>query len=306
MVVEVKKPRVTIATHSGRFHSDDVFGVATLCLLLENENEIEIIRTRDMEKIQVADYAVDTGFVYDPESNRFDHHQEGGAGKRENGIPYASFGLVWKKYGPTVCGSSDIADTIEGKLVLPIDARDNGIDIHTNIYPGVSPFEFRDITWAFRTTWKEDVALLYENFLMVVDFAKKILKREIIQERDMSESKLIMRDVFESSDDKRLLILDKPYPWDEFASSNEEILLVVYPKVEDNTWAVQSARNNLKSYESRCPLPLLWAGKNNKELELVSGISGAIFCHNGRFIAGAITKEATIELAKIALRESCK
>lgn len=35
---------------------------------------------------------VDIGGVYDLETNHFDHHQIGGAGKRENGIPYAAIG----------------------------------------------------------------------------------------------------------------------------------------------------------------------------------------------------------------------
>ena len=38
--------KIIIATHSGSFHADDLFAVATLSLLLGKEN-IEVIRTRD-------------------------------------------------------------------------------------------------------------------------------------------------------------------------------------------------------------------------------------------------------------------
>ncbi|MEX2010580.1 MAG: MYG1 family protein, partial [Parcubacteria group bacterium] len=48
----------TIATHSGMYHADDVFAVATLLMVYP---DAEVIRTRDMEKIQEAEIAVDVG-----------------------------------------------------------------------------------------------------------------------------------------------------------------------------------------------------------------------------------------------------
>ena len=77
-----------IITHNGGFHTDDVFAVATLLIFL-GEEETEVIRSRDPEIIKTGDFVVDTGFIYDPEKNLFDHHQIEGAGERGNGIPYA-------------------------------------------------------------------------------------------------------------------------------------------------------------------------------------------------------------------------
>ena len=48
------KNKITIVTHSSKFHPDDVFGVATLMLLLEKENDITVIRSRDPEIISKA------------------------------------------------------------------------------------------------------------------------------------------------------------------------------------------------------------------------------------------------------------
>ncbi len=88
-------------THCGSFHTDDVFACATLSLYFKKNNlKYKLIRTRDDNIIKKADYVFDVGGIYDPKIDRFDHHQYGGAGKRENNIPYASFGLVWKKFGP--------------------------------------------------------------------------------------------------------------------------------------------------------------------------------------------------------------
>ena len=74
-----------IITHSGSFHSDDIFAVATLQLHFGVEN-VEVIRTRDEEIIASGDIVVDVGGVYDAEKQRFDHHQNG-APVRDNGIP---------------------------------------------------------------------------------------------------------------------------------------------------------------------------------------------------------------------------
>ena len=126
-----------IITHSGTFHADDIFACAVLSLHMKNK--VKIIRTRDKSIIEKGDYVVDVGGIYDEQINRFDHHQIGGAGKRPNGIPYASFGLVWKKFGPLLCASKEVAEKIDQKLASPIDAEDNGLDISKPLIEGIFP-----------------------------------------------------------------------------------------------------------------------------------------------------------------------
>ena len=128
-----------LITHNGSFHADDIFACATLSLVLEKEGqEFEVIRTRDEETIKNGDYVFDVGGIYNPKINRFDHHQKSGAGKRENGIEYSSFGLVWKKFGKELTGSEKIAELIDKHLVSSIDAHDNGLDL-VEIKYDVSP-----------------------------------------------------------------------------------------------------------------------------------------------------------------------
>ena len=86
----------------------------------------------------------------------FDHHQPDGAGNRDNGIPYASFGLVWKKYGEKLCGSQEVADTIDERFVQPIDGPDNGVVIYEGRYEGVLPVTLQGLLYQFRPTWKEE------------------------------------------------------------------------------------------------------------------------------------------------------
>jgi len=91
--------------------------------------DLEIVRSRDEKVYKNADIIVDVGGVYDPENLIFDHHQRSFSLKRKSGIPYASFGLVWKQYGESLCGSSKTAEYIGSVIVQAIDADDNGIDI---------------------------------------------------------------------------------------------------------------------------------------------------------------------------------
>jgi len=91
-----------VATHPGNFHADDVFAVAVLQLV---HGELEIVRTRDPELQAAADVRIDVGGRHDPATGDFDHHQNGGAGERANGIRYASFGLVWREHGEALAGS---------------------------------------------------------------------------------------------------------------------------------------------------------------------------------------------------------
>jgi uncharacterized UPF0160 family protein len=137
------KKRKICVTHNGTFHADDLFATATLSIL--NKGNIKIIRTRDPKIIAKGDYVYDVGGENDASKNHFDHHQRGGAGVRPNGIPYASFGLVWKAYGEQICGSKEIADRIENKIVQPIDATDEGFDIYTPKIKDVFPYSVEAI-----------------------------------------------------------------------------------------------------------------------------------------------------------------
>ena len=158
-----KKKKILI-THNGSFHADDLFATATLSIL--NEGNVKIVRTRDQKVIATGDYVYDVGGIYDEKLNHFDHHQKGGAGKRENGIPYSSFGLVWKTYGEKLCDSKEVADKIDHKIVQPIDALDNGVDISLPKFDGVFSYGAEQIFLAFSPTWQEDSKNIDDVFIL--------------------------------------------------------------------------------------------------------------------------------------------
>ncbi|TSC68324.1 MAG: metal-dependent protein hydrolase [Parcubacteria group bacterium Gr01-1014_72] len=291
----------TIVTHSGNFHPDDIFAVAVLRRLYAGG--ANVLRSRELSVIASADFAVDVGSEYDPARRRFDHHQEGGAGVRANGIPYASFGLVWKAFGSELCGGDGgVAREIEERLVLPIDAHDNGITLVELTHLGVYPYLFQDIVQAFRPTWKEDPHGRDKTFFRLVDLAGEILEREIIHAASRSEGERFVREAYERAEDKRSIVLTADYPWEEFLSSRLEPLFVVSPERGTENWQVNAVRTAPNSFESRQLFPVTWAGKRDHELALASGVPDALFCHNKRFFAVARSREGALALVVAALR----
>ena len=292
-----KKP--TIVVHDGRFHADDIFACATLQILLKGTGKI--VRTRDPNIIAQADYVMDVGGIYDPAQKRFDHHQHGGAGVRENGIPYAAFGLVWKEYGAAISGAPEIAARVESVLVLPIDAGDNGITTFDSITGKPFPYLIQSAFSSFMPTWKEG-DITDAHFLKLAGTAQAILEREITQARDYIEGDRELKKIYDAAPDKRVLVFDRMYPWEGILTQYPEPLLIVGSR-DGKRWKVEGTLVAPGAFERRLYMPKEWAGLRDEELQKVSGVADAVFCHNGRFIATAKTKEGALALAKIALEK---
>lgn len=286
-----------IVTHNDRFHADDVCAMATLRILL-GDTITEVLRTRDQDTIKNADIVFDVGHIYDPDTNRFDHHQSEGAGKRENGIPYASFGLVWKKYGKEICNSQEVADLIEKKLVQVIDAHDNGFIISDYKYPNIREYTISTICGIFGATWKEEDN--YDKaFFEVVELVEKILRREIKIAQDKIEAIPFVERAYQDAEDKRIIILDGYYPWNDVLNKYKDVLFVVSPSKDGKQWRAESVQE--EGFINRKGFPPAWAGLRGADLEKVTGIPGSLFCHRAVFLAVGNTKEVAIKLAKIAL-----
>ncbi|MFA6353519.1 MAG: MYG1 family protein [Candidatus Paceibacterota bacterium] len=305
--------KLKLVTHNGSFHGDDVFACATLILYLEKNNKEfsaqggpasgwEVFRTRDPEIIENGEYVFDVGGIYDEEKNRFDHHQKGGAGKRGNGIEYSSFGLVWKKFGIEICESQKIFDTVDRKLVSPIDADDNGIDLYKNNFENVLPYTINDVLSIFSKTALEDIDK-DEQFFKAVVWAKEILSREIKRTSDQIEITKIIQDFYKNSQDKRLVVIDKPkvsrHEIYDALQDFPEPLFIVYGDSED--WGVVAMRKEINSFKNRKDFPQNWGGLREEELQKITGVSDAVFCHRALFLAVAKTKEGAIKLAEIAV-----
>jgi len=285
----------TVVTHNGNFHADDVFSIAAIKCIFPS---FTLIRTRDHELINKADIVIDVGGEYDADTGRFDHHQRGGAGERENGIPYSSFGLIWQKYGLEICqGNQEVATSVDTGLVSVIDAIDCG---HVEgVSTGVS---LSHTISMFNPTWQED-SHFDDCFDEAVDFASRVLLRFIASASGGINAKSIVAKAIENAKDPRVIVLDKYIPWKTTVHTlSQEALYMVYPS-ESGQWRIQTVPVEPGSFEDRKPLPKAWAGLSDQALQEVTGLNDATFCHNGLFIAGAESFESTMKMATIALQE---
>lgn len=287
-----------IVTHNGNFHTDEVFASAVLSIL--NNGNVEVVRSRDPKVWETGDYVVDVGGEYDVAHGRFDHHQEGGAGVRPNGIPYSSFGLVWNEFGEKVSGSSYVARMIDERLVQPVDAGDNGFETF-GVRGEVAPYILQDVISAFRPGWNES-RTEDEGFFEAVPFAEKILAREIVRARTEEEGKMHAEEAYTKAEDKRIIILGDHYPWYEALGTKPEPLFVVKPdRGMGGKWKIEAVRSDVHSFKNRKDLPTAWAGKMGAELAEISGVADALFCHNKLFVAVAGSKEGALKLAQLAV-----
>ena len=300
----LKKPAKKLVTHDGSFHADDILAVATLAIYLENQGEIfEIIRTRDEGIINGADYVFDVGGVYDPTHNRFDHHQRGGVGERE-GIPYAAFGLVWKKFGLAVAGAEEIARLIERKLVMGVDANDNGVNLWKNNFTDILPYTLQDVFATFSPTALE-IMTKDDQFLKALQWGTEILKREIKKTNDQIEVTKIIRNFYEKTEDKRLIVINEPKVsrfeiWDALQDFPEPVFVVYGDNLD---WSVVTMRQKKNSFGSRKDFPANWGGISREELQKITKVPDAVFCHRSLFLAVAKSKNGAIKLAQLALSQ---
>ncbi|WP_165728891.1 MYG1 family protein [Pseudoalteromonas sp. 31A1] len=286
---------ITVVTHNGNFHADDVFSIAVLKHILP---AFKLVRTRDKALIESADIVVDVGGEYNPDIGRFDHHQRGGAGERENGTPYSSFGLIWKKYGLTLCNDNQaVADRVDSGLVSTIDAIDCGY-----VKGVVEGITLSQTISMFNPTWEEE-SNFDACFDEAVEFAARMLTRFIASAHGSVNAKAIVAKAIESAEDARVIVLEKYTPWKKTVHIlSSDALYMVYPS-HSGQWILQTVPVEPGSFEDRKSLPKAWSGLSDESFVDETGIEDAVFCHNGLFIAGTKSFESTMKLAAMALAE---
>lgn len=260
-------------THGGKFHADDVFSTALLKILFPNIN---------VERGFVVPENFD-GIIYDIGFGEFDHHQENSP-VRESGTPYASFGLLWRKFGCDILG--DEAGFFDEKFIEPIDLDDNtgcGNDIS-------------DIITSFNPPWDSEKTS-DECFFEAVQFAKTILEKKFEYTKSLMRGKSIVVDCYKNSSDK-IAILPRYIPWKQ-ALVDTDAEFVVFPS-DRGGFNAQVIPKSKKDKEPRINFPKEWAGKTKDVLFDITSIETLKFCHNSRFMISADTMEDIILACKRA------
>lgn len=297
-----------LVTHGNGFHADDVMAYAILKEALTKQGETWSL-TRAYwgdPAANNADIVFDTGGVYDPASGRYDHHQTGRAGARENGILYASAGLIWKHFGHELCSNEAVWEAIDRGLISEIDAIDNGQNYIGELLfkdAGYTSFGMHLANFEADMFQKKTPEMLLAAFEAASEFARGVLVRMIqateAQERAFQEATV----VYNATEDKRILIFSKNYErpiWRRLSSYPEPIYLI-YPNEFAGTWKAEAVIKNPMDLTSRKGYPESWRGLRDEEFSKVAEVPDGIFCHPGGFLMGTKSKESILELAKKSL-----
>ena len=242
-----------------------------------------------------------TKLAYDIGLGEFDHHQKDYNKKRKNGIHYSSFGLLWSAYGLKYLNQIKVSDPeetfkiIDYLLVNQIDAIDNG---EFNLKSKYNIYTLSDIIELFRPKNNEDEDACFKN---AVKYASKIFDLIIENAITKLESINIIKNKIPEIKDK-ILILDKYIPY-EFAIFylNLDINFVIYPSNRGG-YAVHTIPTFYKGFKPKIPFNKKWAGLRDKELQKISGIKTAIFCHNNLFLCITSTLDDALKSIKLSIK----
>lgn len=284
-------------THSGTMHADDVLATAFLELYLGN---IKLYRTTDIP-IGISSEVI----IYDVGRGKFDHHQED-AKKRENGIPYCSFGLLWQEYGRNflekrnIDNVEDVFLAFDKDFIEAIDADDNGI--FPKIEASYKVKTLSDIIKLFNPGYKSNQKE-NDQFKKAVTFAKTIIEEELIK----LNGKIIAKEQVLKALEKKenhTLFLEEYMPYEHTLLQEEtanDVYFVVYPSNRGG-YGIKTVPLSQENHTKRKDFPESWAGLVNEELEQISNIKGLKFCHSTRFL---VTCD-TLETAKIVIETTLK
>lgn len=279
----------SFGTHDGTFHADEV----TACALLLLFNLIDadcIVRTRDLATLEQCDYVCDVGGIYEPSRKLFDHHQA----EYEGGM--SSAGMILLHLKETDVISDHAYHFFNQSLILGVDAHDNGRDPQI---PGLSTYS--NIVTNF-TPIPHDVSSAVQDaaFFEALQFARGHLERLWKRYEYMITCRQAVADAMAGAmaGDKTCLMFDKALPWLEIFFELDGIthpaLFVIMPSGKH--WKLRGIPPSMdEKMKVRQPLPKEWAGLLDEELKRASHISGAIFCHKGRFISVWETREDALK-----------
>ena len=259
LLEEIKKKDAKAFTHGEKFHADDVFSSA---LLLYINPEIVISRGNKVPE----DF---DGIVFDIGRGRYDHHQKDSR-VRENGVPYAAFGLLWEVLGKEILGE-ELAEKMDESFIQPLDINDNTGEKN----------ELATLIGNFNPPWDAKGGS-DEAFFQAVSVAGMILENKFERYRGNARADQRVEQVLEEHNPKdRILVLPEFIPCQK-ALAETEIAFVIFPSNRGGYCIQPQKREYSMNY--KCSFPSQWLGLEGEELVKETGLSSAVFCHKGGFL----------------------
>lgn len=300
----------SLVTHSGGFHADEVMSTVILTRLFP---AARIVRTRAPDWITpAADRVIyDVGLAHDADRLIFDHHQKDRP-LRADGQPYSSFGLVWQHFGVDYLRAMGVPEAdvapiharFDADFVLPVDLVDNG---------ALSPATAGQLAELTLPLLIESLKPVFDDrapgaddraFDRAVTIARAFVEADIARRAAKRRAEAQVMAAITAAGTGQILELPAGMPFRSAVvkAGADHLLFVVHPR--DTDWMVTGIRRDETGFALRADLPEAWAGLTDAAFEAASGVKGAKFCHNGRFIAVAADRESALALARLAVTEA--
>lgn len=286
LLEQIKKKNAKAFTHSGKFHADDVFSYA---LLLYLNTAITITRGNKVPK----DF---DGIVFDIGRGKYDHHQKDSR-IRENGIPYAAFGLLWEELGKEILGE-ELAAKFDESFIQPLDNNDNTGEKN----------ELATLIGNFNPSWDIEHGE-NEAFLKAVQTAGMILVNTFEKYKGNERAEKRIEEILTTQEssvlsgkkspvEAKILTLPEFIPCQK-QLRDTEIAFIIFPSNRGGYCIQPLKRKHSLNY--KCSFPESWLGLEGKELQTETGLNSANFCHKGGFIMTTDHLDDAISACKISL-----
>ena len=183
----------TIVTHDDVFHADEITAIAVL-RILQPDISVERRAATESDLMDPGTVVIDTGRVYNPSNNNYDHHQGDDPGMHRNSghSPRCSAGLIWKHFGKRTIQYiaelhklTEITPAVINKLwrsldldvIEPIDASDRGV------YSSATTSKLSIMSFIFKSKDRRDGT----EFLKIVQIFNKFISAHILNELRAAE-----------------------------------------------------------------------------------------------------------------------
>ncbi|MEJ6708074.1 MAG: MYG1 family protein [Amylibacter sp.] len=299
-----------LITHSGGFHADELLSSVVLTRLFPRA---KLLRTRDRDWVRPAPHKIiyDVGGAFNSKAQIFDHHQRPGP-LRDDDQPFSSFGLIWAQYGCEYLGAMNVpADDIDAihtkfdaKFVLPIDLLDNGA-MELSVAGPLSSLTLPSLLGSLKPVFDDPSPSADDDaFFTALSIAATFVEAQIRNLTAKARAHNIVLDAIADAGSSPILELPMGMPYGDALdqTDSDHILFMVTPRGDD--WTLNGIKLSNDTFEQRADLPAAWAGLSDTDLEDASGVKGAKFCHNARFIAVANSRQAILKMAELAVKDA--
>lgn len=302
------KDTITVGTHDGRMHADDVLSVALIKTHIEPAKKVTVVRSRNPEMLSKCDIIVDVGNGFPELEGKliFDHH-----GKTEtypNGIRKCSCAMLldWM-FSNTSKSMTNWYNYLLEEWVYGLSAADCGQNAQSY---SVKPNAHNFITLMNPTFVEEE-----NNELQNSMFKKAVEMYSVILDRyyqGYNASRNIIsyfeNDIVRYQGNGIVVLptydyLNRIFEYNKAVPDNKKIIVAVTFSMKYGKYEVNCIPRNCTSELTYITHPQEWRNKRSEELNHLTGQVGMFMCHQNGKMSLHSTYASAFNIATMLYKE---